>query len=358
MGEQASLLIVDDDPAVTELLSLVLGKAGYRCVVAHSGQQALAMAAPHAPAAALLDIAMPGMDGITLLERMKAAQPDMATVMVTANGSAQAAMEAVRRGADDYIVKPFQDEALVWSVQRALRMRQLEVENRQYRDDLERKVRDRTRELAERIRAERGLFLGAIESLCAALEAKDAGTQGHSRRVADYAALAAREMCLAEEDVGQVRLAGLLHDVGKIGVPEALLNRPEALSEDEYARVMAHAETGADILATIPGLAPVAVWIRHHHEQYDGRGHPDGLAGTDIPLPSRIIAVADAYDAMTSSRPYREALSESQARRELAAQRGRHWDPVAVDRFLSALRGAPTDSVDGGTQGHEHHAER
>jgi len=358
VAERVRLLIVDDEPPVTELLSLVLGKAGYHCLVAHSGEQALALAQSQRPAAALLDIALPGMDGLALLERMKDAQPDMATVMVTADGSARVAMAAVRRGADDYIVKPFDDEALVFSVQRALRTRELEVENRRYRQSLEQMVRQRTQELAESSRAQRDLFLGAIESLCTALEAKDSMTEGHSRRVAEYAALAASVMCMSDQDVEQVRLAGLLHDIGKIGVPERMLNYAGALSEEDYDRVLGHATVGADILAAIPDLAPIAKWIRHHHERYDGGGRPDGLAGTDIPLPSRIIAVADAYDAMTSARPYREAMSACQAQQELLTFQGQYWDPAVVERFLRALPSGATRSAERGTESHEHEPQR
>jgi putative nucleotidyltransferase with HDIG domain len=331
------VLIVDDEPNATTLVARILGRVGYRCDVAQDAEEALAKTAAQDYAAALLDIGLPGMDGITLLERLREARPELATLVVTGDSSAQTAVEAVKRGADDYLVKPFAAEQLIASLEHALRLRRLETENRAYREHLEQLVEARTAELGDRDRRMRQLLMGSVAALCTALEAKDQYTEGHSRRVAEYAVLIGAALRLPDEDVERLRLAGLLHDIGKIGVRDEVLTRPGPLSHVEYLHVISHATLGAEILGAIPELAELARWIRHHHERYDGSGAPDGLAGTNIPLPSRIIAVADAYDAMTSSRPYRPGMTEEEARAELQRQQGQQWDPICVQRFLTAL---------------------
>jgi putative nucleotidyltransferase with HDIG domain len=254
--------------------------------------------------------------------------------MVTAVSDTQTAIGAMKMGASDYVTKPFNLVEVVMSVDRALEKRRLVMANREYRDQLEKKVEAQTEEL-------RVTFLGAVKSLAEALEAKDKYTHGHSRRVTEVAVTMAVEMGMPSQDVEAIRLAGLVHDIGKIGVPEKILHKPGKLTEEEFDLIKQHPTIGVRILKPVIRDTGVIAIVEHHHEHFAGGGYPAGIAGDEIPPGSRIMAVADAYDAMTSTRPYRAPLTVEEARRQLLVNRGSQFDPDVVESFMKSEEKLP-----------------
>jgi putative nucleotidyltransferase with HDIG domain len=331
---ERSILVVDDERAVNSIVARYLTQMGYSCATAESGQEALEILKNHRCAVALCDIRMPGMDGIELLRRIKEYDDDVQVVMLTAVDSRETAVEAIREGAYDYVVKPFHLEEVLIGVQRAQENRRLIVESRGYQRNLERKVKERTRELAEKNEELQRLFISAIESIVLTLQAKDGYTEGHSRRVSAHATAIARKLGLTEDEVEDIRLAALLHDIGKVGTSDTILNKPGQLSEEEGAHIRSHPLIAASILEPITPLEGCIPYIRHVHEAYDGSGYPYGLKGEEIPLGARIVAVADVFDAMTSPRPYRPALEPRSVLDHLTAEAGRQFDPAIVEVFL------------------------
>ena len=334
---RARLLIVDDESSIRDILARTLSHEGYDCHVACDADEALVElgAAPYQ--LVLSDILMPGRTGIELLEEIKRDYPDTAVVMVTAVAETGTAVDALKRGANNYLTKPFDLEEVLLSVERSLEKRNLELANREYRDHLEKKVNEQTEQARE-------TFLGAIKSLASALEAKDRYTLGHSDRVTERAVIIAGEAGLSERRIEQIRLAGTVHDIGKIGVPESILQKPGRLTEEEYDQVKLHPDTSELILEPIIHDREVLSIVRHHHERFDGRGYPAGLKGEDISLGARIVAIADAYDAMTSDRPYRDGMSLDEAKKQLLSNRGSQFDPSLIEVFISIeekLRSCP-----------------
>ena len=328
---KVKVLVVDDEEHIRKLLQRVLEEAGYNVLMADSGQEALdklVQSKNQGPQLILLDIKMPGKSGIELLSEIKTSYPDTAVVMVTATSDVNIAIRCMKEGAYDYVLKPFNPEEVVLTVNRALEKRSLELENKDYRQHLE----DKVAEQAEKIRT---AFFNAITALAYALEAKDKYTSGHSQKVADISVVVAKEMGLPQESIDKVRLAGLLHDIGKIGVMEAVLNKPSRLTDEEFQHVQKHSEIGEHILAPVADDQEILRMVRNHHEHYDGTGYPDGLKGDRIPLGARILAVADAYAAMTSERPYRKATDITTAIGELERGCGTQFDVEAVAAFLS-----------------------
>jgi len=323
----ASILIVEDEPSVREILCWRLTEEGYRCVTVPGAREALqALEGGDAFELMISDIRMPGMSGVDLLKTVRQMVPDMAVVMVTAVSDVNTAIETLRLGACDYITKPFNLDEVCIAVERALEKRDLILRNRDYQLHLEEKVEEQTREL-------RTLYLDAFKSLVSALEAKDKYTEGHSRRVTIYAVLIARTMGLDPAVIQKIHLAGLMHDIGKIGIPETLLNKSATLTPEEYASLNRHPIISSRILRPILRDPDVLDFVRHHHENYDGSGGPEGLAGEDIPLGARILAVADAFDAITSDRPYREAGTVPYAVDEISRNAGIQFDPKVVAAF-------------------------
>ena len=356
--EKATILVADDEFSVRDVISRRLTEEGYECAVACDGTDALKKLNAREFGLALLDIKMPGRLGTDVLEQIQVKCPDTAAIMITAVNDVETAISSLNTGAYDYVVKPVNLNALVISVEMALDKRRLILENREYRLHLE----DRVKEQAEKIRDS---FLNSIASLAYALEANDRYTSGHSQRVTEMAVAIARELSMPEDEVEKIRLAGLLHDIGKIGVRESVLNKPGRLTDEEYREVMAHPEIGERILSPVVEDVEILRMVRHHHERYDGGGYPDGLSGEELSEETgvvavveacsnmsssaegkeklsqgaRILAVADAYDAMTSDRPYRRAMSLQDACAELEKGKGRQFDPVVVSAFLRILHG-------------------
>jgi response regulator RpfG family c-di-GMP phosphodiesterase len=322
-------LVVDDEPRLRAVLVRLLAAEGFTCREAASGAEALTEMEREPAALVISDVRMPVMDGITLLREIVRRWPGTAFIIVTAVAEAESAVSALQLGAMDYIAKPFQLEEVRARVYQALDKRRLILENRDYQRDLEERVRVQARRIGE-------LFLEGVQALAVALEAKDAYLRGHSTRVAAYAVGTAHRLGLTAEEVETLALGANLHDIGKIGVREEVLHKPDRLTDDEYRHIMEHPLIGARILSPLLKDQPVALAIvRSHHERLDGSGLPDGLRGDAIPVAVRIASVADAFDAMTSARPYRSGLAIERALNELRTGRGVQFDPEIVDAFFA-----------------------
>jgi response regulator RpfG family c-di-GMP phosphodiesterase len=325
-------LIVDDEPRLRQVLMHLMRNDGFDCLEATNGEDALALLEQHPVNLVLSDLRMPRMDGLELLRQTRARWPDVAVVMITAVADVDVAVSCLAIGAMDYLTKPFHLEEVRARVGQALEKRRLVLENRDYQERLQEKVAAQARRLEE-------LFLASIQSLAEALEVKDPYTRGHSVRVSEYSVVIARELGLDDEMLRQVGLGGHVHDIGKIGVREEVLNKPGKLTDAEYEHIMSHPVVGWRILAPLLSETPAALNIvRSHHERYDGRGVPDRLAGAQIPLEARIAAAADAFDAMTSDRPYRpDGLSVGEAVREIVRCSGSQFDPNVVTALVRAV---------------------
>lgn len=330
----ARVMIVDDEATVREVLLRTLEEQGYQCLTAANAAEALAVLQTCPVDLVLSDIVMPGKSGVDLLREIRALCPDTAVMMLSAVVDTQTAIMAMKLGAYDYLMKPFNLEEVLLSVERVLEKRNLILANREYREHLEQKVEEQTEQLRES-------FLGAVKALAEALDAKDTYTNGHSRRMTEVVVTMAREMRLGEKTVEQVRLAGLVHDIGKIGVSEEILLKPGKLSDEEFASIREHPVAGEKILRSVIRDQDVLAMVRHHHERFAGGGYPEGIKGEEIPLGARMLSVADAYDAMTSNRPYRDALTPEKARSQLLANRGSQFDPDVVDAFISSEEKMP-----------------
>lgn len=328
----AQCLVVDDDPQVRDALVRVVQSQGLTCVSASSADAALAMLAAQGEVAVLIsDIRMPGGDGVQLLEEVRRRYPDTAVIMLSAVADVQIAVDCLKKGALDYIAKPMILGEVQARVAKALEKRELTLQNRYYQKHLEEEVRRQRARIQE-------LFLEGAQTLAHALEAKDAYTRGHSQRVREYAVRTSVLLGYTGDFLDDLRLGAELHDIGKIGTQEALLNKPARLTPEELRHVMEHTTLGEKILAPLAHDRPVILHIaRSHHERFDGDGFPDGLGGEDIPVEARIVAVVDAFDAMTTSRAYRESLVPSAAVAELRRCTNLQFDPAVVDAFCEAF---------------------
>ncbi len=325
-------LVVDDEPRLRQALVRLMNGDGFSCLEAGSGGEALAILEKEPVALLLSDMRMPQMDGQELLRNLRLRHPDVAVVMITAVAEVEVAVACLSLGAMDYITKPFVFEEVRARVAQALEKRRLLADNRNYQQRLEQRVKAQ----AERLET---LFLASIQSLADALELKDPYTRGHSVRVSQYGVSIARAMSLSPTLIAQIELGGHLHDVGKIGVREEVLRKAGPLTNEEYEHIMTHPVLGWQILQPLLGDNPVALNIvRSHHERIDGKGIPDKLGGEDIPPEARIIAVADAFDAMMSKRPYRNGLTFTEAMAELRRVAGSQFDVKVVDAFFEVAR--------------------
>ena len=304
------ILVVDDEAGIRSLLCMGLKRMGFSYAEAGNAAEALDKLARDEFSLVLLDISMPGMSGKELLPLIKEKCPDPAVIMATALTDASLAIECMKEGAYDYVTKPFDFASMAGSINRALEKRRIELENREYKEHLEEKVSQQ----AEKIRK---AFFNAITSLVYALEARDKYTSGHSRRVTESAVAVASRMGICGVLAENIRLASLVHDIGKIGINENVLNKPGRLTSEEYEHIKRHPEIGSHILEPIVDSNEILAIVKHHHERYDGHGYPDGIAGHEIPIGARIITVVDTFDAMTSERPYRSALPIAHALQEL-----------------------------------------
>jgi putative two-component system response regulator len=331
-----SLLVVDDEESVRSSLARSLSAQGYEVSTAGTGAEALEAVRRHKLACILLDVRLPDANGADLVPRLLELEPHAAVLMLTAVNDAASATLCLQRGAFDYLTKPVDLNDLTGAIERALRRRESEMESAQITQWLKEEVALRTAELRmERANLER-ISVATLEALVNALEAKDPYLRGHSARVADVAAMVAAELGLGDEQVEMVRTAGRLHDIGKIGVREEILNKHGPLTDDEFEHVKLHPVTGSEILAPLTHLGQVIDYVRSHHERWDGRGYPDGLSGQAIPMGARIIGAVEIYDALTTSRPYQDKMTPEEAVERLRDLAGTVIDP-GVHRALQQV---------------------
>ena len=330
------ILVVDDEDAIREIVCSMLAAANYKTRQASSGLKALAMLdAGEQFELMLSDLMMADLDGIGLLERTKESYPDMPVVMVTAVHDISVALAAIRNGAYDYLLKPFEREQLLATVRRALENRHLKMQNREYQTGLERMVEARTEQLQKAMTDLERSYGMTLEALGGALDLKDAETEGHSRRVTVFTIAIARAMGLSKDQIDVIARGAFLHDIGKMAIPDAILRKPGKLNPEEVAIMREHCYHGYQILKKIPFLKEASEIVYAHQEHYDGSGYPRQLKGDEIPLGARIFSVADTLDAITSDRPYRAAQTIAAARDEIKAWSGRQFDPEVVEVFIS-----------------------
>jgi putative two-component system response regulator len=342
-SEPLRCVVADDEPSLRQILVRVMKGEGFVCEEAGTGVEALACLQREPAALMLTDLRMPEMDGMELLTAVRDRYPDVGVILVTAVADVQVALQALTAGAMDYLTKPFHLDEVRARVAQAMEKRRLIMENRSYQAGLEERVSAQARRIEE-------LFLGGVQALVHALEVKDPYTRGHSIRVSRYSAAIARQIGLDRDTVRQVEIGGHVHDIGKIGVREEILNKDGSLTDAEYAHVMTHPVVGWQILSPLLNDSPCALNIvRSHHERFDGKGVPDGLTGDSIPIEARLCAVADAFDAMTSGRAYRHVrMSRDDALTELRRHGGTQFDPNMVAEFLKLVdSGAVSISVPG-----------
>lgn len=326
-----TVLVVDDDRMNLKFAEHMLSSA-YNVVLAISYTEALDYLSKECPALALLDVHMPGMNGFELLSEIRKikACSDLPVVFLTADSDRETEVRVFREGAQDYIQKPFVPEVVLERIKRILSLRKLQV-------SLESEVDRRTAELEESRRKHEILSLQVVKTLASAIDAKDRYTNGHSSRVAKYSKEIALRAGKSIEYQDEIYFVALLHDIGKIGIPDNILNKNSKLTDEEYETIKLHPSIGVDILKNITEMPNIEIGAHYHHERFDGKGYPEGLAGYEIPEIARIIAVADAYDAMSSRRSYRAALPQNTVREEIVKGRGAQFDPYFADVMLKMI---------------------
>ena len=330
-----TVLVVDDDSAIRSIVSAMLGTGGYTPVMASSAEEAVEhLNRGLTPRLILSDIVMPGMTGLGLLDHVRKRHTDIPIVMVSGVSDVSVAIDTLRNGAYDYLLKPFERDQLLSTVLRALEYRALVEQNSVYRLQLEQLVAARTDMLNKAIADLERSYDITLEALGDALDLKDTETEGHSRRVTAYTIALARAMQLPPQEIRTIARGAFLHDVGKMAIPDAILLKPGRLTPDEQETMRQHCTRGYHMLRKIPYLQEAAVIVYSHQEHYDGSGYPRGLRGEEIPLGARIFAIADALDAITSDRPYRRATSFAMARKEIRKCAGSQFDPRVIDVYL------------------------
>jgi len=318
----STILVVEDDPASRLLMTRVLEGAGYRAIVAGSGEEALTLVATDRPDLVVLDIGLPGMDGIEVCARLRSdpANATLPVIMLTARVQLDDVVSGLGAGADDYLAKPFRQPELLARIRGALRLR------------------------AALVRMESAHAV--VATLANAVEAKDPMTEHHCQRLAMLSARLTARLGLEHEEAETITYGALLHDVGKIGVPESILTKPGPLDDDEWELMRRHPEIGERICRPLSGALGFHLIIRHHHERWDGKGYPDRIGGETIPLGARIVSLADAFDAMTHERPYRKARPVADALAEIHAQAGSQFDPELAKLFVEVTEGAVDDPTE------------
>ncbi len=330
----ARVLVVDDEAPVRSMIGATLQRQGYDVQLAISGSQAVEMLGQGPYDLVLTDIVMQDGNGIALLERIHVDQPNLPVVMVSAIHDISVAIDSMRRGAYDYLLKPFEREHLVATVQRALDHRQALQDSHNYQQNLEQVVRARTEMLRQAMEDLEHSYDVTLEALGDALDLKDSETEGHSKRVTAYTIALARAMGISPVDIKIIARGAFLHDIGKMAIPDEILRKPGRLTTEEEEIMRDHCTRGYHILRKIPFLSEAAAIVYTHQEYFDGNGYPSRLRGNEIPIGARIFAVADAMDAITSDRPYRKARSFDEAREEILRCSGSQFDPNVVEVFL------------------------
>jgi cyclic di-GMP phosphodiesterase len=338
------ILVVDDEETIREIVSSMLTSANFNCRQAASGMEALALLDSGEQFELMLsDLMMANLDGIGLLEKSKERFPDMPVVMVTAVHDISVALGALRNGAYDYLLKPFEREQLLATVRRALENRRLKLDNRKYQTELEQLVDARTEQVRKAMGNLERSYDITLEALGDALDLKDAETEGHSKRVTAFTIAIARALGLSSDEIRVIARGAFLHDIGKMAIPDNILRKPDKLTPEEVVIMREHCFHGYQILRKIPFLAEAAEIVYSHQERFDGTGYPRGLKGEQIPLGARMFSVADTLDAITSNRPYRPAQTVDAAREEIQRWSGRQFDPEIVKTFMSMDKNIWTD---------------
>ena len=320
------VVVVDDDVMNLKMAGRILSRNNMRVTALKSGAALLEYLQTNRPDLILLDIKMPGLDGFATMELLKDLMGEhdpVPVIFLTADDNQESESRGLKLGAMDFIRKPFVPEVLVLRVRHTI--------------DLVRLQKDLSAEVDLKSRENESLTMHVVQTLAEAIDAKDTYTNGHSSRVAKYSREIAKRYGYSRKNQDEIYMMGLLHDVGKIGVPDAVINKPGKLTDEEFLLIKKHPDLGHKILKRITEMPKLSVGARWHHERYDGRGYPDGLAGQDILEEARIIAVADAYDAMTSHRSYRDILPQSVVRNEIEKGKGAQFDPVFADIMLQII---------------------
>ncbi len=331
---QRDVLIVDDDRQVREVLHQIFLASGYNCLVAHDGREGLALFRTARPPLTVTDLKMPGMTGIELLQGIREDDSDAAVIVLTGAADVKTAIDSLKLGAYDFIMKPVNIDELLIAADRALEHRQLVLERREYQVLLERRVAEATQDLQAAYRQLQATYNSTLEALGSALDSRDVGTEAHSRRVHGYALATAREYGMPDSELTDLGHGVLLHDIGKIGIPDAILLKPDRLTAAEWLVMRRHPEIGKKLIERIPFLRGAIPVVYCHHEKWDGSGYPQSLKGEAIPLGARIFTVVDAFDAMTFDRPYSTAVPCEAAYAEIKRSAGSHFDPAVVEAFL------------------------
>ena len=326
------ILIVDDEVEITEILADLLSE-DYECLRAASAEEALARLVEGQFQLVISDITMPGMSGLDMIPHVKELSPDTVVVMISGMQTVESAIGALRLGAFDYLMKPFDLRQVEAVVKRALEHHELVVAKQRYENHLEELVEQRTVELDKALNSLEAAYRSTLKALTAALETRDSETHGHSERVVTYSLRLGREYGLSSAEMKALEFGALLHDIGKIGVPDSILRKPAKLTEEEWVRMREHPVHGQQILRGIEFLEGAARVVAQHHEQWDGSGYPLGLRQEEIDICARIFSVADAFDAITSDRVYRRGKPYEAAAQELDDWAGRQFDPKVVEAF-------------------------
>ncbi len=335
--EDTRILIVDDEESIRNMLLRLLKMTGYICTTAPDAIKARAILSKQDFELVLCDMNMPGESGMDLIKFISASYPDTAIIMVTGHDSPELAESAMDLGAYGYVIKPFKPNQLIINISNALRRRNLEINNRLYIMDMEKIIDERTEAVQEAMKKLRKSMDGIIKAMSSTVEMRDPYTAGHQQRVADLAQSISVEMGLSKERIEGIRMAGLIHDLGKIAVPAEILTKPGKLSNIEFNLIKLHPQSGYDILKDIEFPWPIDKIVLQHHERMDGSGYPNGIQGKEILLESRIMAVADVVEAMASHRPYRVALGLGAAKEEIIKNKDILYDPTVVDACVKII---------------------
>lgn len=332
-NHKASILILDDEAIICSLIGERLSMEGYRCQSFQNCKDALTSLAIEAFDLVISDVRMPGMSGIAFLEEAQPQYPRTAFLMVTGEEDIRVGIQAMKHGASDYLLKPIQLDVLSLSVERALAVKRMELELESYRQSLEEAIEGRTHQLEAAMRRIEMTYDETLEALGSALDLRDTETAGHSKRVCRYCLEMAAALGRPKDEIKHIMRGSYLHDIGKIGIPDAILLKEGKLTTEEMAVMQSHVRIGYDLVSRIAFLAPAAAIVLTHQEKWDGTGYPQGLVGDEIPVGARIFAIADTLDAMTSDRPYRKALAFTMARDEIVHFAGKQFDPEIVKIF-------------------------
>lgn len=340
MDERTLVLLVDDDRMNLKRAQEILSSDNMKIASMLSGEQAISFVEKNTPDLILLDINMPGLDGFETFERIRSLPngANVPVIFLTAQDDTQTEVRGFEIGADDFIRKPFISGIVKKRVERS-------IESARLRNHLAEEVLRQSRRAEEHLRELERVSIEVIQSLAATIDTKDPYTKGHSTRVSDYSVLIAKKMGWNDDRVEELRVMALLHDVGKIAIPDRVLNKPGRLEDDEFEIIKSHTIHGDAILSKVSSLGKISKVARHHHERFDGRGYPDKLAGEDIEIEARIVGIADSYDAMASDRVYRKALSKEIIRQELVKGRGTQFDPDILDVVLTMFDAGELDNL-------------